>query len=73
MKKEWIVIMDNDTFLSLSRETRERFKRATIHYPEEHDYLMDNDPNYKENYLKKRKNNKILEDIKYNLREKNRK
>lgn len=70
---EWIVIMDNELFTSIPREVREQFKRATIHYPEEHKYLMENDPMYQGMYNSKKRNNKGLEEIKYRYREQKRK
>lgn len=69
---EWIVIIDDEIYTSLPPVIRQAFKSASIHYPDEHRYLMDNDPLYHAVYSQKRKNNKQLEEIKYNHREKKR-
>lgn len=69
---EWIVVMDNEIYTSLPREIRQSFKSASIHYPDEHKYLMENDPMYEGLYTAKRRSNKQLEEIKFNHREKQR-
>ncbi|MEM1337301.1 MAG: hypothetical protein AAGF96_06100 [Bacteroidota bacterium] len=70
--KEWLVIMDDQIYTSLPSEVRQGFKSATVSYPDEHKFLMENDPNYRNYYKTKREATQEIDKIKFMHREKSR-
>ena len=69
---EWVFIMDNEIFTRIPFELRVEFKTANISYPDEHKYLYENDPNYREYYKTRREAGKELDKIRFMHREKSR-
>ncbi len=72
-EREWMVVMSDTLYTELTQRHPSLFNNATVSYRGEHQYLMENNVDYRETYKTYREAKKELNEHKYQLRERTRK